>query len=188
MAGGTIDNRILGSILGKAMRDLNALDLVGRGGTSPLHCFGARLDAHDGIADIRALALSSSLLTMTGSGSVDLRDQTLSVLLRPQVRIAGANVVLPIQLSGPIERPDASLNKIRAAESNAGSVAGAVIGDATPLGFLGGLLGADKLLAPGNVCPAALAAARGQPIPAEARSSPSSILSDPAAELRKLFR
>ena len=32
MAGGTIDNRLLGSLLGKVMDTLNALDLVGKGG------------------------------------------------------------------------------------------------------------------------------------------------------------
>ena len=40
MAGGTIDNRLLGSLLGKVMDTLNALDLVGKGGTSELRCFG----------------------------------------------------------------------------------------------------------------------------------------------------
>ena len=40
IAGGTIDNRLLGSLLGKVMDSLNALDLVGKGGSSDLRCFG----------------------------------------------------------------------------------------------------------------------------------------------------
>ncbi len=68
MAGGTIDNRLLGSLLGKVMDTLNALNLVGKGGTSELKCFGLRMDAQHGIGTIKPLALSSSLLTMTGAG------------------------------------------------------------------------------------------------------------------------
>jgi AsmA protein len=185
---GTIDNRLLGGILGKAMNDLNALDLVGRGGASALHCFGARLRMHNGVAAFESLALSSSLLTMTGGGSINLGDETLAMTLRPRVRVAGAGLVIPIQLSGPIQHPATRVNKIGAAESNAGSVAGAVIGDATPLGIIGGLFGVDKLLeSDGDVCPAALAAARGEAAPAEAAKSKDPF-AGPAAELRKLFR
>ncbi len=45
MAGGTIDNRLLGSLLGKLMNTLNALNLVGKGGDSELRCFGLRMEA-----------------------------------------------------------------------------------------------------------------------------------------------
>ncbi|WP_428487875.1 AsmA family protein [Rhodopila sp.] len=198
MADGMIDNRLLGSIFGQVMNELNALNLVGRGGASDLRCFGARLDAHHGIATIRALALSSSLLTMTGSGTINLGDETLAVTLRPEVRIAGTSVVVPIQLAGPIQKPATSVNKINAAESNVGSVAGAVVGDATPLGIVGGLLGANKLLGGGDICTPAMAAARGQAVPAQAPPKPAPpqsnpaqsnpTLSNPAAELRKLFK
>ena len=45
MANGTVDNRLLGSTLGSILREVNLLDLVGRGGTSQVQCFAARLDA-----------------------------------------------------------------------------------------------------------------------------------------------
>ena len=48
MANGTVDNRILGSTLGSILREVNLLDLVGRGGTSQVQCFVARLDAATG--------------------------------------------------------------------------------------------------------------------------------------------
>ena len=84
MAGGTIDNRLLGSLLGKVMDSLNTLNLVGKGGTSTLKCFGLRMDARHGIAAIRSLALSSSLLTMTGMGTVNLGAETVAMALRPR--------------------------------------------------------------------------------------------------------
>ena len=146
MAGGTIDNRLLGSLLGKLMNTLNALNLVGKGGDSELRCFGLRMEAKHGIGTIKPMALSSSLLTMTGGGTINLGEETLSLTMAPQARIAGTPVVFPVGLEGPIRDPTVKVNEIGAAERNAGAVAGAVIGDATPLGIVGGLLGADKLL------------------------------------------
>ncbi len=142
MAGGTIDNRLLGSLLGKLMNTLNALNLVGKGGDSELRCFALRMDAKHGIGTIKPMALSSSLLTMTGAGTINLGEETLSLTLAPQARIAGTGVVFPVALEGPIRDPTVKVNEIGAAERNAGAVAGAVIGDATPLGIVGGLLGA----------------------------------------------
>jgi uncharacterized protein involved in outer membrane biogenesis len=194
MAGGTIDNRLMGNLLGKVMDSLNALDLVGKGGTSELRCFGLRMDARNGVGAIKALALNSSLLTMTGAGTVNLGAETLAMALRPQARVGGTGLVIPVAVSGPIRDPVVKVNDLGAAEANAGTVAGVVIGDATPLGLVGGLLGADKLFSSsgtGDVCPAALAAARGQKVPEAAASKPGASkpgVSNPGDFLKNLFR
>jgi AsmA protein len=189
MPSGTIDNRLLGSLLGKVMNTLNALNLVGKGGESELKCFGLRMDAAHGVGTIKPLALSSSLLTMTGGGTINLGEETVALTLLPQARLGGTNVIIPVNLNGPIRDPAVKVNEVGAAERNVGSIAGAVIGNATPLGIVGGLLG-DKLLG-GNtdICPAALAAARGQPIPAETKSEPGKQSApNPGAILRNLFK
>lgn len=197
--GGTIDNRLLGSILGSAMNQINALDLVGRGGGSDLRCFALRVDAHQGIATVRTLDLSSSLATVTGMGTVNLGAETLDLMLRPEARVAGNVIVIPVQLSGPLRGPSTRVNQIRSLEANAGSVAGAVIGNATPLGAIAGLLGGNRATSGGDICPAALAAARGQAAPAAPAEGlgklpeavpklPIPNLSDPTKSLRNLFR
>ncbi|MFO1028319.1 MAG: AsmA family protein [Acetobacteraceae bacterium] len=197
--GGTIDNRLLGSILGSVMNQFNALDLVGRGGGSELRCFALRADAHQGVATIRTLDLSSSLATVTGAGTVNLGAETLDLTLRPEARIAGNIIVIPMQVSGPIRNPSTRVNEIKSLESNAASVAGAVIGNATPLGAIGGLLGAGRVIGGGDICPAALAAARGQAAPAApaqglgklpeaVQKLPVPNLPDPTKSLRNLFR
>ncbi len=197
--GGAIDNRLLGSILGQVMNQINALDLVGRGGSTELRCFGARLDMAQGIATVRVLDLSSALATVTGSGTLNLGAETMDLILRPEARIGGATLVIPVRLEGPMRKPVARVNEVRSVTDNAASVAGAVIGSATPLGAIGGLLGANRILGGGSdACPAALAAARGQAAPAEGRGSggaqppapklPIPNLSDPAKTLRNLFR
>jgi len=186
MAGGTIDNRLLGSLLGKVMDSLNALDLVGKGGNSDLKCFGLRIDAKNGIAAIKPLALSSSLLTMTGLGTINLGAETVAIALRPQARVAGTGLVIPIAVSGPIRDPSVKVNDLGAAEANAGTVAGVVLGNATPLGLVGGLLGADKLFGGGqtDICAPALAAARGQAVPEAAPAK----TNNPEALLKNLFK
>lgn len=165
VAGGTIDNRVLGSVLGRVLQAVNALDLVGRGGTSDLRCFAARMQTHNGEGTMQPLALSSSLLTMAGGGAVNLGNETMGLSLKPEMRLAATTLVVPIRVTGPILAPVVAVDKVGAAESNAGTVAGAVVGNATPIGILGGLLGADKALGiggGGDMCPAVLAAARGQ--------------------------
>jgi uncharacterized protein involved in outer membrane biogenesis len=194
MAGGVIDNRLLGSLLGKVMDSLNALDLVGKGGSSELKCFAGLMEARRGIGTVQPLALSSSLLTMTGSGSVNLGGETLAMELRPQARIGGTAVVIPVSVTGAIRNPRVGINKIGAAESNAGTVASALLGSTTPLGALGGLIGGNKLSGgSADVCPAALAEARGQQArgqEAPAREAPAKQpnLADPAALLKSLFK
>ena len=189
MAGGTVDNRLLGSLLGKVMDSLNALNLVGKGGSSNVKCFGLRMDAKNGIGAIKALALSSSLLTMTGAGTVNLGTETVAMALRPEARVAGTGLVIPVAVSGPIRDPSVKVNDLGAAEANAGTVAGAVIGGATGLGIVGGLLGGDKLFSGGaaDICTPALAAARGQAVPEAAPAAKPSV-SNPGAFLKNLFR
>jgi AsmA protein len=190
MSGGTIDNRLLGNLLGKVMDSLNALDLVGKGGTSELKCFALRMDARHGTGAINPVALSSSLLTMSGMGTVNLGAETLAMALRPQARVAGTGVVIPIAVSGPIRDPAVKVNDLAAAQANAGTVAEAVIANATPLGIVGGLLGADKLFGgKTDMCVPALAAARGQPIPeAAAAKDEKPSATNPGALLKNLFR
>jgi uncharacterized protein involved in outer membrane biogenesis len=194
LANGTIDNRFLGSVIGPLLEKANIPDILNRGGISDIRCFALRMDAQRGIGTFRALALSSSVLTMDGGGSVNLGDETLGLQLRPQAKIAGTGLVVPLHVNGPIRSPAVGLDPIGAAGANAGAVAGAVISGATPLGVIGGLLGADKLTGGGgDACAGPLAVARGQAVPAAAthENAPANPLQNapnPANVLKQLFR
>jgi hypothetical protein len=175
MANGSVDNRILGSTLGSLLREINLLDLVGRGGTSQVQCFVARLDASHGIAAVRSLVFASSLLTLDGEGSVNLGAETLDLRLRPQARVAGTGLVVPMRVTGPFRSPSAAPDPTAAVTQNAGTVAGAVLGNTTPLGIVAGALGAKKLLGGAEAdCGAALAGAGG--------GSPKAPAAGPAAQ------
>ena len=168
MQNGTIDAQLLNRLLGPVLQKANLLSLLSRTGSSDLRCFALRADVQHGVAELRTLVLNSSTLSMDGTGSVNLGEETLAMQVRPQGRLVGSTViVVPLRLTGPIRSPDVRVNALGAAESNAGTVAGAVIGGATPLGLLGGMLGGGKLLdsGSGDSCAGPLALARGQAAP-----------------------
>ncbi|HET7882194.1 MAG TPA: AsmA-like C-terminal region-containing protein, partial [Acetobacteraceae bacterium] len=168
MGGGSIDNRLLGSSLGSVLRAVNLLDLVGRGGASEIKCFAANIDAKGGIAALRSFVFASSLLTMDGSGSVNLGAETLDLRVRPQARVAGTGIVVPLRITGPWRSPATTPDAASAVTDNAGTVAGAVLGNATPFGALAGALGSRQASgAPGgcNSAPATPSLPAQQPKP-----------------------
>jgi AsmA protein len=195
MANGTIDNRVLGSTMGSILREVNLLDLVGRGGTSQVQCFAIRLDANHGIATVRPLVLASSLLTMDGDGTLNLGGETLDLRVRPQARVAGTGLVVPLRVTGSFRAPSTVPDPAAAVTQNAGTVAGAVLSKTTPLGIVAGALGEKKLLGGAEAdCGAALAAARGgggtpatgpaaPPAPQQQKKAP-----DVGGALKQLFR
>ncbi|HSZ93333.1 MAG TPA: AsmA family protein [Acetobacteraceae bacterium] len=198
LANGTVDNRLLGSTLGSVLRAVNLLDLVGRGGTSQVQCFAARLDANHGIATVRSLVFASSLLSMDGDGSLNLGNETLDLRVRPETRIAGTGLVVPMRITGPFRSPSTAPDPTATVTQNAGTVAGAVLGSTTPMGLIAGALGAKQLQGGSEAdCGAALAAARGTAGPA-AQSNPAQQaapqqkqkqkLPDVGSALKQLFR
>jgi AsmA-like C-terminal region len=164
MQNGTIDTQLLERSLGPVLQPANLLGVVSHGGTANLRCFALRADIHRGVADLRALTLNSSALSMDGSGSINLGDETLTLRLRPQGRLGGTIIVVPMQVTGPIRSPGVKVNALGATAADVGSVAGTVLGKATPLGLLGGLLGGGKLLDPAaaDSCAGPLAVARSR--------------------------
>jgi uncharacterized protein involved in outer membrane biogenesis len=196
MAGATVDNRVLGSMLGKAVQELNALDLVGKGGTSELRCLAVRLAFQNGIGTFKTLALGSSLATTHGEGSVNLGNETMALRLTPEARVGGTTITIPVRVTGPMRAPSVAVDASAGARDNAGSLAGIIIG---------GLSGNAKQ--GGDGCAGPLAIARGQAPPVEAPAGPPAAAKaeapappvskppvskpkppDPAALLKQLFR
>ncbi|MDE2516490.1 MAG: AsmA family protein, partial [Rhodospirillales bacterium] len=183
MQGGSIDKVALGHLLGGVLAQINALSqgkIGGGGSVSQVRCFALRGNFTNGVGVLNPLLLSSSLLTMDGSGSVSLGPETLDLHLRPQGKVAGTSLVFPVRVTGSLAAPQTALDAVGAAEANAGTVAGAALGAATGLGPLAGLLGADKVLGGPDPCPAALAAARFGAAPAASSQSPAT--AHPAAK------
>jgi AsmA protein len=183
MANGTADNRKLGTTLGAVLPSLSALNLAGRGATTDVRCLAAHFDFQHGAGTLRGLALSSSLLTMTGGGSVDLGSGMVDLQVRPLARIGGTNLIVPVHVTGPISAPAAKFGATGNARDNTGTKAG----HAPRLGLPGDIVDADDLVG-GDVCPRSLALARGNPPPVEVAQAPKPKPPNAAAILRQLFR
>jgi uncharacterized protein involved in outer membrane biogenesis len=156
---GTIDIERIGGASAGVMRALNP---KAGSGAVELRCFALRVDFSHGVGSARALTLGSGLLNVDGSGSFDLTDETLALVLRSHVTLAGAAVTVPVKVFGPLAAPQTRVDRIGIAESNAvllgsllGKPAGSAIGDGQKPAVL-------------DSCPAALAVARGEGPPAEA--------------------
>ena len=103
-----------------------------------------------------------------------------------------------MRITGPFRSPSSAPDPTATVTQNAGTVAGAVLGNTTPMGLIAGALGVKQLQGGSEAdCGAALAAARGTAVPA-AQSNPApqaapqqkqkQKLPDVGSALKQLFR
>jgi AsmA family protein len=193
MVNGQIDNaslnRVLGPILTSASLPLSLI-FPGQviGGSSALRCFAARLDARDGLATFRALYLDSARIKVTGSGTINLSDEALSLRLRPLERLADTGVTVPLIVGGTIEHPKARIDAANSAQATITGLARSAENLAeVPLGAISGALGGpDRLSSGGDDCANQLAIARGGPGGPQPNSPPS-LLAVPANAAKKIL-
>jgi AsmA protein len=180
MVNGQIDNaslnRVLGPILTSASLPLSLIfpGQIIRDG-SALRCFAARLDARGGLATFRALYLDSARIKVTGSGTINLADEALSLRLRPLARLADTGITVPLIVGGTIEHPKARIDAANSAQANIMGLAQSAQNLAeVPLGAISGALGGpDRLSSGGDDCANQLAIARGGPGGPQPNSPPS---------------
>jgi AsmA protein len=201
MEGGTVDMTLLNNLLGGVLAKGNLVGLMARGGTTEVRCFATRALAQNGVATINPLLLSTTAMTVDGSGSVNLGAETVDMTLRPRGRVGGTGLVVPVQVTGPIRSPSTSVNPLGAVQSNAGALAGGAFRNAAPFAawgqaLLGGRAGGGASAASAVSCPDALALARTGTVPAASTrsSAPASSASNTqrklpnaGALLRQLF-
>lgn len=189
VAGGQIDSRMLGALLGGLLQKTDLLPLLQRSGMAELRCFAARLDSNKGIGTFKALRLDTSLITMTGDGSVNLRDETIGLHLRPQAGIGGVGIVTAMIVDGSLRNPSIRLDQAGTLTDNAGTAAGLALGvmtGGTSELVMGAL--ARNALSGNNDCGQALALARGtQAAPTGPAAPAKSSLPNPGTLLRQLF-
>lgn len=107
LSGGTISSMLdaeLGLEAGKMVRTLLS-------GTEALAlpCAAAVVDVGNGRAELRSLVIDSANTRTTGSGSVDLRDESIDVVLTPEPKRPGIDLGRSIRLHGKLPKPEKSL-------------------------------------------------------------------------------
>ncbi len=122
-----------------------------------LNCVVARFDIRDGIATARGLLLDANLVTVSGSGTINLGTERLALELLPKPKPTSLlNLAIPLDVEGRLNHPTITPNRAKLATSVVVGVAGAVPRLAlVPLVLDGG--------GDGNGCVAALS---GRPAPA----------------------
>lgn len=90
--------------------------------TTELHCAVIRLPLKDGVALIdRSIAAETSKVGATASGTVDFRNETLDLSVKPQVRqgipIAVPQVAQLVHFRGPLSSPSVGIDATATAET-----------------------------------------------------------------------
>lgn len=154
------------------------------GKATELKCVAVRLPFTGGIARTnRGIALETDQLGVAASGTIDLREETLNLLVHPRIkdrsgvdlaRIAGA-----VRVQGRLDAPTVAFNPVGSIEAAADIAALAKGGRAALLGALA----PSAPSGPGE-CAVALGAARPAPPPSRSSAAPSRTPgSDPAQEV-----
>ena len=193
MVNGQIDNALINHLLGPILTSASLpLTLINPGqsirGSSALRCFAARLEARDGVATFHALYLDSARVKMSGSGMINLADETLSLRLRPLARLADTGITVPLIVGGTFENPKARIDAANSAQANLMGLAQSARNLAeVPLGVVSGALGGpDRLSGGGDDCADQLSIARGGPGGPQPNSPPS-LLAVPANAAKQIL-
>ena len=175
-----------GEAMSRVLDALNPFRRVDQG--TELQCIVARLAVRDGVAHAdRTLAIETSRLTASASGTIDLGRQTLDLLVRPRSRkvagIPAVDLAEVVRVSGPIASPGVRLDTMGAAKT------ALAIGGVVASGGLGML--ATPLLSSGDdPSPCATARAGGKPASTQQERAPAKQQSpeDVVRSLRGLFK
>ncbi|HTL26688.1 MAG TPA: AsmA family protein [Burkholderiales bacterium] len=110
MSGGELSNlmiELVGLDGGEALRFL-----VGGDRKTPIRCAVGSFKVKHGVATSDAIVLDTEDTNIAGAGTVNLRDETIDVTLRPEPKDRSILVVRsPIRLHGPFADPDVSVKK-----------------------------------------------------------------------------
>jgi AsmA protein len=177
MGAGAIETRTLEQALGPVIARANPLALAPGGGTSQIRCLALRSAIRNGVAALAPLVLDSTLLSVDGTGTVQLGQETIALNLFAHGQAGRISLAVPVSVSGSLRKPTVKLTESGAAAA----------GLRTALGLLNG--GANPPPAQsGPSCASALAAARGQAPPtATAAPKPQTRKAPAPADLLRQF-
>ena len=122
-----IDASVVRNALGDVLRVAHLPRLPGASGH--VGCADAAGAFHDGALQIDHLSADSPLISLTGSGTIDIPRQSLDLHLKPLLRLGGTGLATAVDLAGPIGAPTASL------QAGADGRVGFQIGRAEPAGI-----------------------------------------------------
>ena len=180
---GTIGNGYINLLGADLVRTL--LPGGGSGNTTRLNCIAAPFVVEKGIAKTDAILFDTDRMTVRGGGTVNLHDEGLDLLLKPEPKDASLfSLATPIRVAGTLSNPTAYPDPSGVAKGIAGAVAGLALG---PIGLLVPLMsgGAEEQ----NPCLAAVLKRAGKAAPASPKDKGSTgVLEDFGSGIEKGIR
>lgn len=125
--------RIDSTLLNVASADiLSALPLVDSKGDKELRCAVVDFDIVKGIANAKALVLETGGLSVVGVGGINLRDETLNLVLEPRAKKTSllSAAIVPVAVRGTLAKPEPKVNPadlVTGVASNVASGAAAIM-------------------------------------------------------------
>lgn len=157
--------------------------------TTQLHCAVIRLPLKSGVANVdRSIAAETSKVGATASGTVDFRNETIDLSIKPQVR-QGIAITVPqvaelVRFHGPFTGPSVGIDATATAATVARLGAAVYTGG---LSILGETLIAEARADPGAPCQIALGRGGAATAPAKPASSPAPATEDLGKALGRLL-
>ena len=137
-ANGKLGVYVDGGEVSKMVMELIALDLwnlakVALRGDEPveIRCAIADFDVKDGLMKANALVFDTTVMNITGEGTINLRDETINLKIVPHPKARSlASLRSPLYIAGTLSQPKVSRDLRRIAEKGAGAL---VLGILNPL-------------------------------------------------------
>jgi hypothetical protein len=127
MVGGGVEGGAGQAWLAELLRRAALPDGARLSGRTRIDCLAVRLDLTRGLGVLRAAALQTPLLSLTGSGAVNLAEETVAMRVRALASV-GIGIAVPFDVSGPLRSPSVRVNIAGGATSALEGAAGLVIG------------------------------------------------------------
>jgi AsmA protein len=183
-----VDGRVPRALLRALPQEVLGMVLPGGNEDIPLRCFALRAPAEGGILRVATLYAEGGLGRIAGTGAIDLRDETLALRLRTDLRAGPVALRAPVNIAGRWTAPRVGVEPGAAAAAGIGAFLSQQQTPDRSLQALAEILGGGGggqrgAAAPLGECGPALAAARGGtdgPAPAAA-PEPAAAAPQPAA-------
>jgi hypothetical protein len=146
---GTIDDKLL-AIIAVGLGDVMG-PLFGGKDETPLNCLVSRFAIKKGVATSEALVLDTATFAVAGTGTVDLRDESLDMQFDTKSReTALVSLAIPFNVGGTLKNPSVAPDPAGAAMA-AAKIAGTAVNPVAALGVLMGS-GGGAAANGGNAC------------------------------------
>lgn len=157
MGEGRMKTTFMQNMLGGAGNLLNQVLDKGKAGYTVVHCAVLDFPISKGIATAKAFYIDSETRGIIGTGTVNLRNETLDLVVDPRNKKKIDKASLPVHITGTFLAPDYEIDTKAAASKLTGA-----LGIELPGGLMGGQGAGETPLIEGPCAPPAPAAAPAQ--------------------------